>query len=68
MDKILENPYVAGIRSHVEQLGPIPPQPVLGAFAGVGALWLAYKLFSYLQLVLSAFVFSGHSVKSPAEL
>lgn len=64
MDKILENPYVAGIKSHVEQLGPIP-QPVLGAFAGVGALWLAYKLFSYLQLVLSAFVFSGHNVSRP---
>ncbi|KAH0598930.1 hypothetical protein MHUMG1_03043 [Metarhizium humberi] len=62
MDKILENPYLAGIKSHVEQLGPIP-QPVLGALAGVGALWLAYKLLSYLQLVLSAFVFSGHNLR-----
>lgn len=65
MDKILENPYVANVKSHIEQLGPVP-QPVIGAFAGIGALWLGCKLFSYLQLILGSFIFTGHSVSRKA--
>lgn len=57
----MENPYLVAARSHLGQLGPIP-QPLISAFAGIGALWLGCKLFSYLRLFLSAFIFSGHNV------
>lgn len=61
MDKIWDHPSLAAVKPYVEQL-PAVPQPVVAALAGVGALYLGLKLFSYLRLVLSAFVFSGHSV------
>ncbi|KFA61997.1 hypothetical protein S40285_07910 [Stachybotrys chlorohalonatus IBT 40285] len=38
------------------------PQPVFLGLAAVGALFLGSKLYSYLQLVLSAFVLSGTSL------
>lgn len=41
------------------------PQPVQWALAGIGALYLGSKFFSYLQLVLSSFLLPGTSVSEP---
>lgn len=38
------------------------PQPVLFALASVGSLFIAGKLFSFLRLVLSAFLLPGTNV------
>ncbi|KAG6296720.1 hypothetical protein E4U09_001652 [Claviceps aff. purpurea] len=62
MDKVLDHPALAAAKPYVEQL-PAVPQAVVGALAGVGAICLGLKLFSYLRLVLSAFVFSGHDLR-----
>ncbi|PHH91195.1 hypothetical protein CDD83_1381 [Cordyceps sp. RAO-2017] len=50
------------VQEYLRQL-PAVPQPAQWALAGIGALWLASKLLSYLQLVLSAFVFSGTDLR-----
>ena len=41
------------------------PQPVQWGLAGVGALVVISKLWSYLLLVLDCFVLSGNSVSCP---
>lgn len=41
------------------------PQPVLWAFAGLGALFVGGKALSYLQFVLNVFILSGTNVRSP---
>ncbi|CEJ89994.1 Putative Very-long-chain 3-oxoacyl-CoA reductase [[Torrubiella] hemipterigena] len=43
--------------------GPVIPQSVQLALAGVGSLFLATKLWSYLQLVLSAFLLPGTNLR-----
>ena len=40
------------------------PQPVQLALAGIGALYLGSKFFSYLQLVLSSFLLPGTNVRN----
>ncbi|ROW01076.1 hypothetical protein VSDG_02863 [Cytospora chrysosperma] len=39
------------------------PQPVQSAFAGVGALYVASRVLSYVQLVLNLFVLSGTNLR-----
>ncbi|KAL7961295.1 hypothetical protein V8C34DRAFT_274334 [Trichoderma compactum] len=39
------------------------PQPVQWALAGIGALYLGSKFFSYLQLVLSSFLLPGTNLR-----
>ncbi|KAL6866863.1 hypothetical protein J3F83DRAFT_741508 [Trichoderma novae-zelandiae] len=39
------------------------PQPVQWALAGIGALYLGSKIFSYLQLVLSSFLLPGTNLR-----
>jgi 17beta-estradiol 17-dehydrogenase / very-long-chain 3-oxoacyl-CoA reductase len=51
---------MSAVSNFLEQV----PQPVFLSLAAVGALFLGSKLYSYLQLVLSAFVLSGTSVSS----
>jgi len=63
MEKVLDHPSLAAVKPYFEQLPAVPP-PVVGALAGVGALCLGLKLFSYLRLVLSAFFLSGHNVSA----
>lgn len=40
------------------------PQAVQWGFAGVGALFLGSKIFSYLRLLLNVFVLSGTNVSA----
>ncbi|KAK2626377.1 hypothetical protein QTJ16_004639 [Diplocarpon rosae] len=40
------------------------PAPILTVFAVIGALWLGIKVFSYIRLLLSLFVFSGKNLRS----
>ncbi|KAK0121572.1 hypothetical protein ONS95_009861 [Cadophora gregata] len=40
------------------------PRSVLATFAGIGTLWLSFKVISYVRLLLSLFVFSGKSLRS----
>ncbi|KAK5991338.1 Very-long-chain 3-oxoacyl-CoA reductase [Cladobotryum mycophilum] len=42
---------------------PPVPQPIQWALAGIGALFLGSKLFSYLKLVLSAFLLPGTNLR-----
>ncbi|KZZ95326.1 3-ketoacyl-CoA reductase [Moelleriella libera RCEF 2490] len=50
---------MASLLDHVSAV----PKPVIGALAGVGAVYLGLKLYSYLRLVLSAFIFSGPNLR-----
>ncbi|KUJ10521.1 NAD(P)-binding protein [Mollisia scopiformis] len=40
------------------------PKPLLGASAGIGAVFLGIKIFNYIRLLLSLFVLSGKNLRT----
>lgn len=61
----MDSPIMEKALEYIRQVPPVP-QYVQWAFAGVGALYLGSKLLSYLQLLVSAFLFVGAPVTLPS--
>ncbi|POR37437.1 Very-long-chain 3-oxoacyl-CoA reductase [Tolypocladium paradoxum] len=54
----MDSPIMEKALEYIRQAPPVP-QYVQWAFAGIGALYLGSKLLSFLQLLVSAFLFVG---------